>query len=51
VHVCDAIGWWAVGDGWRRVGVMNVAALGLAVAISWLPWLTPGLYGVRPMMG
>jgi predicted metal-binding membrane protein len=30
--------------------VFGVAALGLAVAIIWLPWLAPGLHGAPPMM-
>jgi predicted metal-binding membrane protein len=39
---------------WRRgqlAGrVAGVAALGLAVAIIWLPWLAPGLHAALPMM-
>jgi predicted metal-binding membrane protein len=39
---------------WRRgtmAGrVFGVAALGLAVAVIWLPWLTPGLHAAPPMM-
>jgi predicted metal-binding membrane protein len=30
--------------------VFGVAALGLAVAIIWLPWLAPGLHGAPPMV-
>jgi len=30
--------------------VAGVAALGLAVAIIWLPWLAPGLHAAPPMM-
>jgi predicted metal-binding membrane protein len=30
--------------------VFGVAALGLAVAIVWLPWLAPGLHAAPPMM-
>jgi predicted metal-binding membrane protein len=30
--------------------VFGVAALGLAVAIIWLPWLAPGLHAAPPMM-
>jgi predicted metal-binding membrane protein len=29
--------------------VFGVAALGLAVAIIWLPWLAPGLHAASPM--
>ena len=39
---------------WRRgpaAGrVAGVAALGLAVAVIWLPWLAPGLHAAPPMM-
>jgi len=28
----------------------GVAALGLAVAVIWLPWLAPGLHAAPPMM-
>ncbi len=37
---------------WGRVAgrVFGVAALGLAVAIIWLPWLAPGLHAASPMM-
>jgi predicted metal-binding membrane protein len=30
--------------------VAGLAALALAVAIIWLPWLAPGLHAARPMM-
>jgi predicted metal-binding membrane protein len=30
--------------------VAGVAALGLAVAVIWLPWLAPGLHAAPPMM-
>jgi predicted metal-binding membrane protein len=30
--------------------IAGVAALALAVATIWLPWLAPGLHAVRPMM-
>ena len=30
--------------------VAGVAALGLAVAVIWLPWLVPGLHAAPPMM-
>jgi predicted metal-binding membrane protein len=30
--------------------IAGVAALALAVATMWLPWLAPGLHAVRPMM-
>jgi predicted metal-binding membrane protein len=30
--------------------VFGVAALGLAVAVIWLPWLAPGLHAAPPMM-
>jgi predicted metal-binding membrane protein len=30
--------------------VAGLAALALAVAIIWLPWLAPGLHAVPPMM-
>ena len=39
---------------WRRGAlagrVAGVAALGLAIAIIWLPWLAPGLHAAPPMM-
>jgi predicted metal-binding membrane protein len=31
--------------------VFGVAALGLAVALIWLPWLAPSLHAAPPMMG
>jgi len=35
----------------RVVGrLAGVAALGLAVATIWLPWLAPGLHPAAPMM-
>ena len=33
-----------------RPRVAGVAALGLAVAVIWLPWLAPALHGAPPMM-
>ncbi len=37
---------WGVAAG----RIAGVAALALAVATIWLPWLAPGLHAVRPMM-
>jgi predicted metal-binding membrane protein len=39
---------WGWGPAAGRVA--GVAALGLAVAIVWLPWLAPGLHAAPPMM-
>ena len=40
----------AWGRGPRAGRVAGVAALGLAVALIWLPWLAPGLHAAPPMM-
>jgi len=39
---------WARGPAAGRLA--GLAALGLAVATIWLPWLAPGLHAMRPMM-
>jgi predicted metal-binding membrane protein len=39
---------WRWGPAAGRVA--GVAALGLAVAVIWLPWLAPGLHAAPPMM-
>jgi predicted metal-binding membrane protein len=39
---------WRWGQAAGRVA--GVAALGLAVAVIWLPWLAPGLHAAPPMM-
>ena len=40
---------WARGPVVARLA--GVAALGLAAATLWLPWLAPGLQAAHPMMG
>jgi predicted metal-binding membrane protein len=40
---------WSRGPAVGRLA--GVAALGLAVAAIWLPWLAPGLHGMSPMAG
>jgi predicted metal-binding membrane protein len=37
---------WGLVDG----RAADVAALALAVAVIWLPWLAPGLHAAPPMM-
>jgi hypothetical protein len=39
---------WARGPVAGRIA--GVAALALAAAIVWLPWLAPGLHAAPPMM-
>jgi predicted metal-binding membrane protein len=39
---------WRWGPAAGRVA--GVAALGLALAVIWLPWLAPGLHAAPPMM-
>jgi hypothetical protein len=39
---------WRWGPAAGRVA--GVAALGMAVAVIWLPWLAPGLHAAPPMM-
>jgi len=39
---------WARGPAAGRLA--GVAALALALAIIWLPWLAPGLHAAPPMM-
>jgi predicted metal-binding membrane protein len=40
---------WPRGEVIARI--TGVAAIGLAFAIVWLPWLAPGLQAANPMMG
>ena len=40
---------WRYGPAAGRLA--GVAALALAVAVVWFPWLAPGLHGAAPMMG